>query len=65
MDAILSYGTQVHLVWPHILKTLILTKIDTLVLFEALYPKLDCGIPNLKLFKLEVNNSFAIYLGLF
>ena len=65
MDATLSYGTQVDLVWPHILNTLRLTKIDTLVLPEALYPELDYGTPNLESFALEINNSFEIYLGLF
>ena len=65
MNATLSYGTQVDLVWPHILNTLRLTKIDTLILPEALYPKLDCGTPNLESFALEINNSFEIYLGLF
>ena len=40
--------------------TLRLTKIDTFVLFEALYPKLDSGTPNLELFELEINNSLAI-----
>ena len=65
MDATLSYGIQVDLVWPHILNTLRLTKIDTLILPEALYPKLDRGTPNLESFALEINNSFEIYLGLF
>ena len=62
MDAILSCGTEVDLIWPHILNTLRLIKIDTLVMPEALYPKLDCGTPNLESFELEINYCFVIYL---
>ena len=29
---------------------------------EALYPKLDCGTPNLESFELEINYSFEFIL---
>ena len=65
INATLSNWTQVDLIWPHLLNTLRLTKIDALVLPKSLYLKLDCGAFNLKSFELEFNNSSVIKFSYF
>ena len=64
MDASLSYGTQASLIWSYIWNILRLTKISILILPKILYPKLDCGTPNLESFELVINNSLATQLVL-